>query len=451
MKKNSKRFICKNCGESFLRWAGKCESCETWNSIEEVVTTEKFSVQQNKKIHYKSPTKLSEIDEKNEARLSTGIQDLDLVLGGGIVLGSLTLIGGEPGVGKSTLVLSIARSIDLNKKILYISGEESSSQILLRAKRMKLVNKNLFLSSETNVDIITQMILAEKPDIVFIDSIQTIQKKELGNTQGTVTQLRECTIGLLETAKSSEIPIFLIGHITKEGSIAGPKVLEHLVDTVLYFESDKLNYYRIIRGIKNRFGPVGDIAVFEMKTDGLVEIQNRSQIFLNTGIGTRIGSVVACKLEGTRGIAVEVQALVTRSSFGQARRMTEGLDNRRLIFISAVIEKFLGMKLSEFDIFSNLAGGLFTDEPALDLSIAVSILSSYYEKPIPEKIALMGEIGLSGEIRTISHANIRVKELINLDMEKIYLPIGNIKDIESEFEKNIFVPIDSIQELVKIF
>lgn len=445
-------FICQSCGEVFPRWAGKCESCGKWNTIEEEVPYSKFDKSKSSAQdgRYAKPISLSEVSESKTHRTPTGMNELDIVLGGGIVSGSLVLIGGEPGVGKSTLILEICRKLSQYKTVIYVSGEESSSQIFIRAKRMKIESKSILLSSECIAERIVAMIEKELPDAVFIDSIQTVSKESIPGQPGTISQLRECTQLMLETAKRTGVPIFLIGHITKDGNIAGPKILEHLVDTVLYFEADKLNYYRMLRGIKNRFGAVGDIAVFEMVTDGLIEVKEKRDLFLSAD-EERIGSVVSAVMEGSRALSVEVQALVSRSTFSQARRMAEGLDNRRLVLIAAVLEKFMGVKTNECDIFANLAGGLTIDEPALDLALSIAIVSSYLEKPLPRKTGVIGEVGLSGEVRSVGQLNLRLKELAGIGMERVILPERNLKEIsEKEFSMNI-QGISRIQEIEKFF
>lgn len=376
--------------------------------------------------------------------MGTGLKELDLVLGGGLVPGSLTLIGGEPGVGKSTLVLEVSRYLSqANKTVLYISGEESPSQIRMRAERMGIQTSKLLLTSETVAENIAAMIEGEKPSVVFVDSIQTIAREALPNQAGTVTQLRECTQVLLETAKRTGIPILMTGHITKEGMIAGPKILEHLVDTVLYFEGDRLNYYRLLRAVKNRFGAVGDLAIFEMFSGGLREVGDRNRIFVSAGAEERSGSAISAVLEGSRALTVEVQALVSKTGFAQARRMAEGPDTRRVILLAAVIEKYIKIKLGECDIFSNLAGGLNADEPALDLAICTSIISSYLDQPLPKGTCVLGEVGLSGEVRSIGQANLRVKELAGVGMKKVILPEGNL----SELDKNLDIQIQGIRSL----
>ena len=451
MKKASKKFFCQSCGQEYSRWAGKCESCGTWNTIVEE-SSERFSKSTffKEKTSYNQPLPLEGNDCIELPRLSTGYDELDIVFGGGIVPGSIILIGGEPGVGKSTLILSIAKLISSTRKILYISGEESAAQIRIRANRMKVIWSKVLNQRETIAEKIVDMVKGEKPDLVFVDSIQTISRESLFNQAGTVTQLRECTQLFLELAKTSEIPIILIGHITKEGSIAGPKVLEHLVDAVLYFESDKLNYYRLIRGIKNRFGPVGDTAVFEIYSEGLREVKNKHDLFISRDHENRTGTVLSAVLEGSRALTVEVQALVSRTAYSQARRMSEGIDNRRLILLAAVIEKFLNIKLVECDIFSNLAGGLSIDEPALDMAICISIISSYREVKVPSSTAVLGEVGLSGEVRPVSNILARVKELQSMGLKKIIIPKGNNKEVDLKEYNSLFF-ISHLNEFENVF
>ncbi|PJZ68960.1 DNA repair protein RadA [Leptospira perolatii] len=454
-KKPIKLFICQSCGQDYSRWAGKCESCGNWNTIAEESGGDRFSgttpISVRKNRSYKQPIPVDSIPEEETERLVTGLSELDLVLGGGFVPGSLVMIGGEPGVGKSTLILEISRRLTAaNKRILYISGEESPSQVGLRASRMGVLSSNLLLSSETYAENLNAMAEDLNPDLIFVDSIQTITREALPNQAGTVTQLRECTQVLLETAKRTNIPILMTGHITKDGAIAGPKVLEHLVDTVLYFEGDRLNYFRLLRAVKNRFGAVGDLAVFEMQSQGLREVKDRHRVFVSSLTDGKSGAVVSAVLEGSRALSVEVQALVSRSNYAQARRMAEGPDTRRLILLSAVLEKYLGHKLSECDIFGNLAGGLQVDEPALDLAICASILSSYTERPIDPRTAVLGEVGLSGEVRSVGQVSLRLKELRGIGMKRVFLPEGNLAELEDPAGLEL-VGITSLKELEGIF
>jgi DNA repair protein RadA/Sms len=450
-KPTAKIYICQSCGESFPRWSGRCPSCQSWNTIvEEVGSGAKFSEKKQSILspaRYEMPVAINQVDEEKFIRTKTGFSELDLVLGGGIVPGSITLIGGEPGVGKSTLILEVAKNLSANQKVIYVSGEESASQIGLRAKRMGIQSDNILLSSESYVENIVQMMDHLQPGIVFIDSIQTVQKESLINQAGTITQLRESTQSFMEAGKRLSIPIFLIGHITKEGLIAGPKVLEHLVDTVLYFEGDKVNYYRIIRSVKNRFGAVGDIAVFEMKSNGLEEVKDRNDLFVFRDGENTEGSVLSAVLEGTRALSVEVQALVSKSSLAQARRMSEGLDNKRLILLCAVLEKYLGLPLSGSDVFANLAGGLSVDEPSLDLAICSAIYSSTMGIPIPPKSAFLGEVGLSGEVRNVGQIGLRLKELQALGVEKVILPIAGKNEWKDSSKTFQLIGIKHLKEI----
>lgn len=449
MKKKSNPFVCNVCGAEHSRWAGKCDSCGSWNSIQEFSqSTERFSPNSFRpKGNFVTPTPLTEIGKEKLVRISTGLAEFDQVLGGGIVPGSLNLIGGEPGVGKSTLILEISKSLCKLGPVLYVSGEESSSQIGLRASRLGLNSPNLLLSSESYVEMIRNMVESILPIAVFIDSIQTVQKQSLEGQVGSVTQLRESTAVLLETAKKMNIPIFLIGHITKEGAIAGPKVLEHLVDTVIYFEGDKVNYFRILRAVKNRFGSVGEIAVFEMIDGGLKEVQDRSRIFLSEPMEPRSGSVITSVMEGSRSIAIEVQALVSGSNFSNPRRMAEGLDSRRLVLISAVLEKYRNITLSTSDIFANLAGGIQVDETATDLALCTAILSSFSNVPVSPKVAYLGEVGLSGEVRSIGQIAQRVKDLAGIGISKIIVPKSNLSELKNSNSSLDLVGIDHIRNL----
>lgn len=449
-KKATKLFLCQSCGQEYSRWAGKCESCGKWNTIAEESGGDRFSASSpsfKKSAVYKEPVPVDSVPEDDTKRLVTGLSELDLVLGGGLVPGSLILVGGEPGVGKSTLILEISRSlIAKGCKILYISGEESSSQVGLRAARMGVLSSQLLLSSETYAENISAMVEDISPDLVFVDSIQTLTREALPNQAGTVTQLRECTQVLLETAKRTGIPILMTGHITKDGAIAGPKVLEHLVDTVLYFEGDRLNYFRLLRAVKNRFGAVGDLAVFEMSEAGLKEVKDRQRVFISSLTEGKSGSVISSVLEGSRALSVEVQALVSKTNYSMARRMAEGPDTRRLIQLAAVIEKYLGHTLSQCDIFGNLAGGLQIDEPALDLAICASILSSFTDRPVRTRAAVLGEVGLSGEVRSVGQVSLRLKELKGIGMETVYLPKGNLAEIEKIPGLHL-IGINSLKEL----
>ncbi|MFN3603376.1 MAG: DNA repair protein RadA [Leptonema sp. (in: bacteria)] len=430
------KYRCRNCSQIYSKWNGKCEVCGSWNTIEEINEKEEHN------FHLEN---LSDINSIENLRISSGISELDLVLGGGFVLGSLVLLGGEPGVGKSTLMLSISEKFSENqKKVLYFSGEESGEQIKIRAKRLQTKGENIYISREMEIEKIIFLIVKLKPNLVIIDSVQTVLVGD-HTLPGTVSQLKLVAFRLLEIAKKTNIPIILIGHITREGTIAGPKLLEHIVDTVLYFESDRTNHLRILRGIKNRFGNVGEVALFEMTPSGLKEVQTLSK---DIDRYITYGYVYSAILEGSRAIGVEVQALVTRANYGQAKRMAEGLDIRRVIQLSAVLEKFLKINLGEHDIFTNLAGGLTSHEPDLDLAICASILSSYLEKNIKKKSAFIGEIGLTGEIRPTPRLHLKLKEFQNIGIEKIFLPC---QKIDFDLFGIEICPIGHVKELLGVF
>lgn len=413
-------YMCSSCGTLHSRWAGKCSSCGQWNTVEEC--EEPTALVRAGSLNPISL--LSDVKADEAQRKTSGLSDLDLVLGGGFVPGSLLLIGGEPGVGKSTLLLEISRNFP--GKFYYFAGEESQGQVKMRAERMGIKSDRLYISREMDLDTISKRILTEKPDLVVIDSVQTVSSRNVDSTAGSVSQLRDVASGLMQVCKNSRVPVLLTGHITKEGSIAGPRVMEHMVDGVFYFESDRLNHYRILRGVKNRFGPVGEVAIFEMKTNGLSAVTSLKPGMIPYDVPGRVFSVM---MEGSRPMSVEVQALVTKTAYGPGRRMAEGLDSRRLILIAAVLEKFLKMSLSDSDIFANLAGGLSADDPGLDLSLCQAIITSYREIPSERSSAYIGEVGLSGEIRSVSGIQSRVRELVGTGFKKIYLPASSIIEI----------------------
>lgn len=419
-------FFCQCCGYESSKWMGQCPGCKEWNSfVEEVVDKKNVSNggKQKSTLTEAKIMPLSAIEMTQEERISTQIKELDRVLGGGIVRGSLILVGGDPGIGKSTLLLQVCKNLASQKRrVLYISGEESLQQIKIRAERIGEFEDSLRLLCETNLDIIQSIIDREKPEIVVIDSIQTMYNEEVGSAPGSVSQVRESTNTLMQIAKGMNISIFIVGHVTKEGVVAGPRVLEHMVDTVLYFEGDRHAAYRILRGVKNRFGSTNEIGVFEMRKSGLREVENPSEFMLSGRPEDASGSVVACSMEGTRPILVEVQALVCRSNFGIPRRTATGTDFNRVNLLMAVLEKRLGLKLADCDAYVNIAGGIKMNEPALDLGIVLAIISSYKEKPIDERTICFGEVGLSGEIRAVSMAEQRVQEARKLGFEVCILP-----------------------------
>ena len=424
-------FFCQNCGHEESKWLGQCPMCKEWNSfVEERVTTSKTAaVKAAKEIRI---VPLSEVKTENEERVTTEIKELDRVLGGGIVPGSLILVGGDPGIGKSTLLLQVCQKLaKIERKVLYISGEESLRQIKLRAQRMGEFNDHLLLLCETNLELIRNVIEKEKPDTVIIDSIQTMYSEEVGSAPGSVSQVREATNTLMQLAKGLGISIFIVGHVTKEGTVAGPRVLEHMVDTVLYFEGDRHASYRILRGVKNRFGSTNEIGVFEMRRDGLREVENPSEFMLNGRPENASGSVVACSMEGTRPILLEIQALVCESNFGMPRRTAAGTDYNRVNLLMAVLEKRIGYHLGNYDAYVNIAGGIKINEPAIDLGIVMAIVSSYKTRPFDERTIVFGEVGLSGEVRAVNMPEQRVTEAKKLGFETCIVPEVSLDSVKS--------------------
>lgn len=439
MKREKTVFFCQSCGFESTKWAGQCPSCREWNTmVEETVVTGKKS--QGKTMRsggLAEVKKLTAIETDKEDRTGTGIEELDRVLGGGLVTGSLILVGGDPGIGKSTLLLQVCRNLtSQGRPVLYISGEESLRQIKMRANRMGTFTDQLSLLCETNLDSIEQVITREKPQAVVIDSIQTMYQEDVSSAPGSVSQVRETTGTLMRIAKSQGITIFIVGHVTKEGVVAGPRVLEHMVDTVLYFEGDRNASYRILRGVKNRFGSTNEIGVFEMRQEGLAEVKNPSEYMLNGRPENASGSVVACSMEGTRPILIEIQALVCKSSFGIPRRTATGTDFNRVNMLMAVLEKRIGMHIADCDAYVNIAGGIKMTEPAVDLGIVMAIASSQKNLPIDDKTVIFGEVGLSGEVRAVNMAEQRVKEAKKLGFERAIIPavcadsIGKVEGIE---------------------
>lgn len=447
MPKVKTKYVCQNCGFASLKWSGKCPECGTWSSMtEEIISVlSKKSATNGIKVDDNKYNLLSDITSINEARTKTGINELDRVLGGGIVDGSVILIGGDPGIGKSTLMLQIAEKIN-DKKILYVSGEESASQIKLRADRLNFNLNNFYILSETNLGIIEAVIEREKPDIVVVDSIQTVYRSEIESAPGTVSQLRESTAMLMNLAKQNNFSIFIVGHITKEGMIAGPKVLEHMVDVVLQFEGERTHSFRILRGMKNRFGSTNEIGIFEMTDAGLREVVNPSEVFLSQRNYGASGCVISSSIEGTRPILIEVQALVTSTNYGIPQRTSMGFDYKKLNILVAVLEKKLGLFLNKYDIFINIAGGVKISEPAIDLAVAMSIYSSFRDIPVDSDTVILGEIGLSGEVRTISYATRRINEAEKLGFKRIIIPKGNIKNTDLKKFKSEIIPVSRINE-----
>lgn len=429
-------FYCQECGYESSKWMGQCPGCKQWNTLveEKVSVTGSGMGGSTKTLGHKDapkPIEISAISMEESDRISTHIAELDRVLGGGIIQGSLTLVGGDPGIGKSTLLLQVCRNLsDNGHKVLYISGEESLKQIKLRANRIGEFKDNMLLLCETNLSLIEEVIKRSIPEVVIIDSIQTMYQEEVGSAPGSVSQVREATNVFMQLAKGLGISIFIVGHVTKEGTVAGPRVLEHMVDTVLYFEGDRHASYRILRGVKNRFGSTNEIGVFEMRKEGLMEVANPSEFMLNGKPVGASGSVVVCSMEGTRPILIEIQALVCRTNFGIPRRQTTGTDFNRVNLLMAVLEKRAGMQIGDCDAYVNIAGGLKINEPALDLGIILAIVSSYKNRPIDEKTICFGEVGLSGEVRAVSQAEQRVLEAKKLGYETIVLPKVSVEAME---------------------
>jgi DNA repair protein RadA/Sms len=424
-------FFCQECGNESTKWMGQCPSCKEWNTFAEEIVDKKSVGKTIRKATKSEPITLSDIETREDDRLCTNIEELDRVLGGGIVQGSLVLVGGDPGIGKSTLLLQVCKELtEQRHKVLYISGEESLKQIKLRAKRIGDFTEDLMLLCETNLELISEVIQRIKPEVVVIDSIQTMYKEEISSAPGSVSQVRESTSVFMQLAKGLGISIFIVGHVTKEGTVAGPRVLEHMVDTVLYFEGDRHAAYRILRGVKNRFGSTNEIGVFEMRGSGLVEVENPSEYMLSGKPESASGSVVACSMEGSRPILIEIQALVCQSNFGIPRRTAAGTDFNRVNLLMAVLEKRLGIHISNCDAYVNIAGGIKMNEPAVDLGIVMAIISSYRDRPIDEKTIVFGEVGLSGEVRAVNMAEQRVLEAKKLGFETVILPVSSMKNIE---------------------
>lgn len=421
------RYFCQECGYESAKWLGQCPGCRAWNTFAEEPVAVTAGGKEIKKPNaggpQSRPAVLNEISMEEESRIPTGIGELNRVLGGGIVNGSLTLVGGDPGIGKSTLLLQMCRNLSFSgKKLLYVSGEESLRQIKMRALRIGDFADSMELYCETNLTQIEAVIKARSPQIVIIDSIQTMYNEEVNAAPGSVSQVRESTGVLLRLAKGLGISVFIVGHVTKEGTVAGPRVLEHMVDTVLYFEGDRHASYRILRGVKNRFGSTNEIGVFEMRQEGLVEVKNPSEFMLNGRPEGANGSVVSCSMEGTRPMLTEIQALVCHSNFGIPRRQTTGTDFNRVNLLMAVLEKRLGMQIGGCDAYVNIAGGIKITEPAIDLGIVLAIMSSFRNRPVPEGLIAFGEVGLSGEVRAVSMAEQRVREAAKLGFTECILP-----------------------------
>ena len=453
-KAKTSAFFCQNCGYESAKWMGQCPGCKEWNTfVEELVDRKALSGSGKRKPASEAkPVPLSSIVASDEERVSTNMKELDRVLGGGIVRGSLVLVGGDPGIGKSTLLLQVCRNLSAQGlSVLYVSGEESLQQIKIRAERIGTFTDHLQLLCETNLELIREVVERQKPQIVVIDSVQTMYNESVGSAPGSVSQVREATSVLMQIAKGMDISIFIVGHVTKEGVVAGPRVLEHMVDTVLYFEGDRHESYRILRGVKNRFGSTNEIGVFEMRTEGLAEVENPSEYMLSGKPADASGSVVAFSVEGTRPILLEIQALICHSYFNNPRRTATGTDFNRVNLLLAVLEKRLGMQLSDCDAYVNIAGGIRMNEPAIDLGIVLATISSKLDLTIDEKTICFGEVGLSGEVRGVTMAEQRVAEAAKLGFKRCILPsvcLGaakSVKGIELVGVSNVKEALEAIQ------
>ncbi|KAE9635377.1 DNA repair protein RadA [Defluviitalea raffinosedens] len=437
MAKAKNIYVCQECGYESPKWMGKCPGCNGWSTFVEEIAVPKRQTAVSASDKKYAPLSLENIGTDEEQRIRTGSNELDRVLGGGIVKGSLVLVGGDPGIGKSTLLLQMCEHIGNNgAKILYASGEESVRQIKMRADRLGVKTSNLLLISETNMDVIEGAIKNASPDLVIVDSIQTVFKEEITSAPGSVSQVREATSSMMRISKGQNIPIIIVGHVTKEGSLAGPRVLEHMVDTVLYFEGERHATYRVLRAVKNRFGSTNEIGVFEMQDKGLMEVQNPSELMLAGRPLNVPGSIVTCCMEGTRPMLVEVQALVCFTNFGMPRRTATGIDYNRVVLLMAVLEKRVGMQLISYDSYVNLAGGIKVTEPALDLGIIAAIASSFKDQVIDPHMAVFGEVGLTGEVRGISMAEKRIMECAKMGFKACVIPKANLKGLK---------PVDGIK------
>ena len=448
-------FFCKECGYEASKWSGQCPGCRRWNTlVEEKVTTgtggrSAHSAADSGGRPRSRVTGLFSVSMEAEDRISAGIPELDRVLGGGIVKGSLTLVGGDPGIGKSTLLLQVCRHLaNEGRKVIYVSGEESLKQIKMRADRLGGFQGEVYLLSETDIYAAADAVRAQKPEVVVVDSVQTMYSEEISSAAGSVSQVREVTNVMMQLAKQEGIAVFLVGHVTKEGVVAGPRTLEHMVDTVLYFEGERSAVYRVLRGVKNRFGSTNEIGVFEMKEEGLVEVTNPSAIMLDGRPIDAAGSAVVCSMEGTRPLMIEIQALVSPTSFNIPRRTTVGIDFNRVNLLLAVLEKRAGMQLGGCDAYVNLAGGVKVSEPAIDLGIVCAVISSYRNRPVAEGTFIFGEVGLTGEIRGVSHVEQRIREGIKMGFSRCILPSTNLEGVPERIRSRIdLIPVSNVREL----
>lgn len=448
MAKTSTIFVCSNCGYESGKWLGKCPACNEWNSFYEEKLSKGTggSITKEKKIV--TPKKLNEVIGAEAARVKTGIGELDRVLGGGLVKGSLVLVGGEPGIGKSTLILQLCNSMSGDGKVLYVSGEESAEQIKIRADRLGINNSDILFLGETDIDVIENNILDINPKLVIIDSIQTMYSEDITSAAGTVSQVREITSRIMRVCKSNEITTIIIGHVTKEGNIAGPRVLEHMVDTVLYLEGERYFSYRILRGVKNRFGSTNEIGMFEMREEGMCEITNPSDVLISEREDNPAGSCIVACMEGTRPMLVELQALTTQTIYGFPKRTANGIDYNRLAILIAVIEKKTGLSLGTQDVYVNVVGGLKINEPSIDLGIIIAVASIYKNKPIPKDCVIIGEVGLTGEVRRVNMIEKRIKEAEKLGFKKCIIPESNKKLLKDKFKLDI-IGVKDVKEALR--
>ena len=444
-------FFCTECGNESPKWVGRCPGCGAWNTLEEHIDkpaapgrVKSAPVGMSRK-----PQPISQVDTDTEIRFSTGMAELDRVLGGGAVAGSLVLVGGAPGIGKSTLLLQICSSLCQGHNVLYISGEESERQLKLRAQRLNVAPKNLFILSETRLSDVLEAVEEQKPDILIVDSIQTLYSEAIESSPGSVSQVKDCTMSMMQLSKSQGITVFVVGHINKDGNIAGPKVLEHMVDCVLYFEGDQNSSYRLLRAAKNRFGSTNEIGVFEMLDKGLMEVPNPSQMLLAGRPEGASGTCVACVMEGTRPVLAEVQALVAKTTFNVPRRTADGFDYNRAVLLMAVAEKRAGMKLSLFDAYINVIGGLQLDEPGADLPVVLAVASSYRDQPIADDLVAIGEVGLTGEIRSVSHISQRLGEVARLGFKKCIIPRNSSEKLEIPEDLTVY-RVKNLREAIEM-
>jgi DNA repair protein RadA/Sms len=453
MAKYKSKFVCQDCGYESPKWMGKCPGCGQWNTMAEEVVSKPSAQVSSQILQQSEPAiahKITEIDTVDEARTHSGLVEFDRVLGGGVVKGSLVLVGGDPGIGKSTLLLQTSNSIAARgNKVLYVSGEESAKQIKLRADRLDALSENLYILPETDLERVEQHIKMINPDFLIVDSIQTVYRPGLQSAPGSVGQVRECTAFLLRIAKSLDIATFIVGHVTKEGAIAGPRMLEHMVDAVLYFEGERHHTYRILRAVKNRFGSTNEIGIFEMREKGLEEVHNPSELFLSERPHGVAGSCVIASMEGTRPVLVEIQALVTPSSYGNPRRMATGLDHNRVSLIMAVLEKRMGLYLQSQDAYVNVAGGVRLDEPAVDLGIALALGSSFREKAMGATDCFIGEVGLTGEVRGVSRIEQRVREAMKLGFTRVIVPTKNLRGWQPPADIQV-IGVETVQEAFQV-